>query len=284
MLTQSPDKLLLLILAFALLLVVSINVYTLLHLLFRVDAAQRDTTRMDGPTEPALETGSDTAWLEGIDGLFGLVDPNRLGEAGAHLDQSAALLEGLEAARDEELSDWRAAHQQRIGSLLTDHRHLHQKLLQSRDALVQARATIATLRNQTPHAAIVAAQITSLKALNARQEQTICQLTADRTRYQWDLRTAEQQHEERIAAEAATREALEHSNAELARELAALRESSAMLEKDNAGLRATHERVMREKLFIEEALIKLDESASAAPQGAQTEDATPPDIIDKETT
>lgn len=284
MLTLSPDKLLPLILGASLLLVASINVYTLLHLLRRVDGGQRDTAIPGAPGSAMPDAEADDSWLDGMGRLFGLVEPVGLSEAGAVMDQSLEILDGLGAVRDEDLSTWRATHQQRIGSLLADHRQQRQKLLQMHDALVQARATISTLRGQAPRSAIIAAQLTALKALNARQEEAICQLTSDRTQYQWELRAAEQRHESRIEAEVTSRQALERTHALLLRELEALRDSSAVLEKSNAELRATHERVMREKLFIEEAFIKLDECTSTPAPAALPGDAAPPPVLDKEAT
>lgn len=273
MLNLSPDQLLPLILGACLLLVVSINVYTLLHLLFRIDAGRRGTRAPDAE--------ADAAWLNGMNNLFNLVDPVGLSEAGAGMDQSMELLEALGEIRNEDLFTWREAQLQRIGSLLADHRQQRQKLLQMHDALAQARATITTLRSQPPRSAIIAAQLTSLKALNARQEEATCELTSDRTQYQWELRTAEQQS--RLATESASRQALEHINAQLLREIEALRDWTRTLEKANADLRATHAHVVQEKLFIEEAFVKLDGYPSTLVRATPTDNVVPLSI-GKETT
>lgn len=282
MLTLSPDKLLVFILGASLLLMASINVYTLLHLLFRVDAKDRNVPALAVPGKEVPAEQADTAWLARLGGLFGMIDTDGLGAVAESIDQSAAILESLATVCHDDFPAWREANQQRVDSLLAEHRRQYQQLIQMRDSLTQARATIETLRSQAPRSAISAAQVASLEAQNTRHEETIRLMSAERTKQQRELRTATQQLESLRDEADADRQALESANARLTRETSELRMASRMLEESNADLQATHERTIQEKQFIEEAFVKLDNHLSG--QAQTTSQKASPRLINEETT
>lgn len=282
MLTLSPDKLLAFILAASLLLMASINVYTLLHLLFRIDAKDQNVPALAVPGKEVPAEQADTAWLARLGGLFGMIDTDGLGAVAESIDQSAAILESLATVRNDDFPAWREANQQRVDSLLAEHRRQYQQLIQMRDSLTQARATIETLRSQAPRSAIAAAQVASLEAQNARHEETIRLMSAERTQQQRELRTATQQLESLRAGAPADRQALESANARLTQEANELRMATRMLEESNADLQATHERTIQEKQFIEEAFVKLDNHLSV--QAQPTSQRASPRLVNEETT
>lgn len=254
----SSDNLLVLILVGCLLLMVLINVFMLIRFLPLIDAEHRHAAvpSASGDDIPAAET--DASWLDRMAGLFGAIPLDDLGEAGKSMEASAAILGDLAAVGNEQLAAWREANQQRVDSLLAEHRRQHQSLIQMRDSLAQAQATINSLRGQAPRSAIAAAQVAALKAENAEHEVAIRLLTAERTQYQRELGATREKLESLRAEIPAGRQELEAANVRLQREVGELRTATKMLEENNADLQATYERTIQEKLFVEEAFVKLD--------------------------
>lgn len=269
MLSLPPDKLLAILLGASLLLMAAINVYTLLHLLFRIDAKNQNVSTLAAPGNEVPAEQADTAWLARLGGLFGAIDTDGLGEVAKNIDQSAAILGSLAAIGNDGFSGWREANQQRIESLLAEHRRRQQQLIQLHDSLTQAHATIETLRSQVPRSALASAQVAALKAQGIKHEATIRQMSAEHIQQQREQHAARQQLELFRAEAAAGRQALESlegANARLVREVDELRTATRMLEESNADLQATHERTILEKLFVEEAFVELDKHLSAQVQ------------------
>lgn len=269
---MSVEHLSLVLLAVALLVMAAINVFALMKLMPLIDSEDKgiheikqiaETThdllqRLIGKIESMAKVPDESsAWIDQLDAPLQQISPDALDGIDESMAAAEGLLGDLDGLTADQWAEWQAANQLQIRALMKTQEAQRRRLAALRMELDQARGTILNLRSGASRGAQGALQAASLQAKNTTVEAELWSLKAERGRLQRDLKQMEKELQTLQAQTGGGTS--DGGDDDLLARYQALEARIEELTDSNARLQALHDRTIKEKQFVEEAFIKLDE-------------------------
>lgn len=213
----------------------------------------------------------DAAWMDGLEAPFESIPEDEYAELQDSLQSAEQLLAGLDSIGPDELAAWREAHQTQIQRLMGANAGMRRELERVKSALDNARATVLNMKGGSARQMMTMTQASSLKARNEVLERQVADHRSNKSHLEREISLARKEIE-MLQNSVTEQEKLLATNAQLMTERNRLEVEKGALEASSAQLQAMYERTIREKSFIEEAFVRMDQFMASANLSAHAED------------